>query len=221
VIGGKLVALGDSFTEGYGDDCDGEPCRSWVHHLVEQERTVNPKFEATNLARYGADLSTVAAQQVPRAVAEGADLATLIAGANDVRAQSWDPQRFAELLRLGVRELQTYGARVVLGNVPDFALTLPVRELSVKLALQVRIVEANQIIAGVACDGGLQLLDFASLPATRDLRNHSRDLIHPNARGYRVVATTIHAELSDWCHQSRSVGDYPNRDVQRGAFDEN
>ncbi len=198
----SLVALGDSFTSGHGDSVNGETCRSWVEHVAELTRCDQGSTPSTlNLARYGATLAVVMADQLPHALAARADVFSLVVGANDVRQVGWDRQSFELMLAGVLRAGAATGASLLVGNLPNFALTVPLRDLRVKLALQARIFEANEVVERLARSAGALLLDFCGHPATRDLRNYSSDLIHPNARGHRVIADFIHQELVRWTAQ--------------------
>jgi lysophospholipase L1-like esterase len=197
-----LVALGDSFTSGHGESVAGEPCRSWVEHvaeLIRRERGATPS--TLNLARYGATVAVVTADQLPGALAARAEVFSVVVGANDVRQARWDQRNFELALSDILRAGAATGASLIVGNLPNFALTVPLRDLRTKLALQARIFEANEVAERLARDAGALLLDFCAHPATRDLRNYSSDLIHPNARGHRVIADFIHQELVRWTTQ--------------------
>lgn len=208
MIWSRLAALGDSFTAGHGDAVDGIECRSWVEHLVERLRNEQPAFHSVNLARYGATLSVVVDTQLDLALQSTPDLVTMVTGANDVRASAWNVERFGTLLCRLIDTVRNAGATAVIGNVPNFALALPLRELDTKLELQRRIFEANDVIARAARDHGALLLDLANQRAPYDLRNYSRDLVHPNARGYALIAEYVHRCLTAWAseHVPKSPG---------------
>ena len=66
----RYVALGDSFTEGVGDDDPARPngVRGWADRVAEQLGAADPAFGYANLAIRGRKLRQIMAEQVDAAV---------------------------------------------------------------------------------------------------------------------------------------------------------
>lgn len=78
----RYVALGESQAEGL---CDGDdPYRGWADRLASQLATVNPELRYANLAIRGRLAGQVRAEQLAPALALKPDLATVVAGMNDL-----------------------------------------------------------------------------------------------------------------------------------------
>src|SRR5207248_1754642 len=82
----RLVSLGDSFTEGVGDDDPAAPngVRGWADRTAERLGALDPDFRYANLAIRGKLLGQVLAEQLDAALALEPDLVTLYAGGNDL-----------------------------------------------------------------------------------------------------------------------------------------
>lgn len=82
----RFVAIGDSFTEGVGDDDSSHPngLRGWADRVAEQLAEGRPGLGYANLAIRGRLLPSVLTQQLEPAVSLRPDLVTLYAGGNDL-----------------------------------------------------------------------------------------------------------------------------------------
>lgn len=77
----RFVAIGDSFTEGIGDEVEGIALKSWVDHFVQ---LCAFDIEYANFAKRGLVTKEIRSQQLEKALTFSPDLISLIAGANDV-----------------------------------------------------------------------------------------------------------------------------------------
>src|SRR5260370_7237859 len=102
----RYVALGDSQTEGLGDGDEAGGYRGWADRLAEQLAAVNPDLRYANLAVRGRLTAQVRAGQLGPALELRPDLATVMAGMND-------------LIRPG------FNAAVVTGHLEEMLTTLP------------------------------------------------------------------------------------------------
>src|SRR5260370_32281480 len=80
----RYVALGDSQTEGLGDGDEAGGYRGWADRLAEQLAAVNPDLRYANLAVRGRLAAQVRAGQLGPALELRPDLATVMAGMNDL-----------------------------------------------------------------------------------------------------------------------------------------
>jgi lysophospholipase L1-like esterase len=108
-----LVALGDSITNGHGEPALGVPMQSWAQWLAEAL-----ELPFTKLARDGARVADVLAEQVPR-LAGPYDVACVLAGVNDARALDWDARAFERDLAAVLDAAAGAAARLVACTLPS------------------------------------------------------------------------------------------------------
>jgi lysophospholipase L1-like esterase len=80
----RFVAIGDSTTEGMDDPNGAGGYLGWADRLAERLSTGNPDLEYANLAIRGPYVARVRAEQLPVARDQKPDLASVIAGVNDL-----------------------------------------------------------------------------------------------------------------------------------------
>lgn len=80
----RYVALGDSQTEGLGDGDDATGLRGFADRLAEHLAHGNPGLSYANLAVRGRLATQVHSEQLAPALALRPDLATVVAGVNDL-----------------------------------------------------------------------------------------------------------------------------------------
>lgn len=179
----RLVAVGDSVTEGVGDP-GRHGLQGWIHHLVDESG-----FElAANLARAGARVADVRHHQLERAVAAAPDIVTCAIGVNDVLRRGFDAAVFLADYDHVIGRLVASASRGVLTmTLHDFAAGLRLRA-GTRTRLHDRTVQANAVIEEVARRHGAWVLDARTVPALGPAGMLSVDLLHPNRRGHRFIA---------------------------------
>ncbi|MDP8958338.1 MAG: GDSL-type esterase/lipase family protein [Actinomycetota bacterium] len=179
----RVVAMGDSTVTGPGLD---EPDPIWVRqvarHLAEGHRV-----ELLSIARGGARVRDVLADQVPKAVALQPDLVLLSVGGNDA-LRGTPLRRLEQELDQVVSRLTSAGAAVALLGVGDLG-TIPrlPRTLAALARLRGRLVDAVE--ARVAARyPGVAKADSWGASVTEAFRRRgelfSPDLFHVSARGH-------------------------------------
>ncbi|MGW3402537.1 SGNH/GDSL hydrolase family protein, partial [Streptomyces zhihengii] len=108
----RYVALGDSQTEGLGDGDDTVGLRGWADRLAERLAEQNPGVRYANLAVRGRLAGQVRAEQLEPALALRPDLATVVAGVNDLLRPAFDADEVAGHLEAMFAALTGAGARV-------------------------------------------------------------------------------------------------------------
>ena len=213
----RYVALGDSFTEGMSDADPAAPggYRGWADRLAEHlsHRAGRPVGYA-NLAVRGRLLGQVLDDQLPQALASGADLVSLVAGGNDVLRPSADVDRLAADLEDAVRRVRASGADVLLATGVDPRQTPIIRRTRGKVATY------NAHIWSIARRQGAHVLDLWGMEALQDRRMWADDRIHLTSEGHRRVA--LHAldalglgAEEDWATPLSPLARAPRRDVLR------
>ena len=174
-------------SEGFSEWGQGDRSIGFAYLLAARLQESSPALEFTNLGRSGARTADVLHAQLERAIAAEPDLVTLVVGANDAPATPIDQFRreYAELVRRLCSGVQGI---VAVANLPDFAHLLPPQFAAYRDALHERVLAFNRISAEAAAANGALLVDLFGSREAEDPRNVSGDRVHPNARGYRVMA---------------------------------
>ncbi|MFD5575570.1 SGNH/GDSL hydrolase family protein, partial [Streptomyces cadmiisoli] len=115
----RYVALGDSQTEGLGDGDDSVGLRGFADRFAEHLAAVNPGLQYANLAVRGRLAGQVHAEQLGPALALRPDLATVVAGVNDILRPRFDAAEVAGHLEEMFAALTAAGAEVATVTFPD------------------------------------------------------------------------------------------------------
>ena len=185
----RYVALGDSQTEGMNDGDDVRGYRGWADRLAEQLAAVNPRVRYANLAVRGRRAHQVHAEQLPAALSLRPDLATVMAGVNDLLRSRFDAAATAGHLETMFEALTGIGARVVTFGFPDPPLLVPATR-----GIARRIHDLNTHIHRAAGRHGVTVVDLSAYPVCTDPRLWSTDRLHLNTLGHtRLAAAVAHA----------------------------
>ncbi|OAB39545.1 SGNH/GDSL hydrolase family protein [Paenibacillus glacialis] len=187
-----FVALGDSFTEGIGDEVEGAELKSWVAYFAQK---YTPELKYSNLAKRGLVTKEIRLKQLEKAIALQPDLVSLIAGANDILKGRWNRNEYKNEMELMVDSLSKSGASIIIANLPDFTVRLPL-PMEQKQLLKEQLLEANEVIQSLSNEYKLYHIDCWNHPMANDHTLWSKDLIHPNSRGYREIAEMIFNRLT-------------------------
>ncbi len=192
----RYAALGDSVTLGIGDRMPHGGWRGWAPLLAD---ALGPsgQVEMRNLARSGALVRDVAAEQLPRAVAGAPTLASVLAGMNDTLRGTFELGRIAADLEQIIVTLQQAGALVLTASLPDPGLLLRI-PASLRRPLARRAHAINEVLAQLADGYGVLHVDLAAEPAIYDKRMWGVDRLHPSERGHRLLARLFAARLAEY-----------------------
>lgn len=184
----RYVALGDSLTEGLGDDRfnDDRIFAGWADRLAvllsEDAKLAGEDFLYANLAVRSRNSHEILTDQVAHALQLEPDLVTIMAGANDL----WRPRKSWDAIRdeftTGIVALKSAGATVVLTNCIN-----PVHHWSFR-AGAVRAKILTKLIEDVAAEHDVAVVDVYRSPTLRRIRVWSADYVHFGARGHAHVA---------------------------------
>ncbi len=192
----RFVAIGDSLTEGIWDWGQGDRHAGFAYLLADQLRQQEPGLEFHNLGAGGARTADVLQQQVSQAIQLKPDILTVLVGANDVPVTP-EPlfrQQYDQMIE---RINGKVTGLVLVGNIPNAAQLLPEQWASYQSLLAARVQVMNTIIMQATQRHGIPLVDLYSHPATADLRNVSKDGLHPNPQGYRHLAQAFADVLNE------------------------
>jgi lysophospholipase L1-like esterase len=182
----RYVAIGDSTSEGL-DDPDGHGgYRGWANRLAERLAALQGSVWYANLAVRGRTTRQIRDEQLARAVAMRPDLATCVAGTNDVLRRRFDPATFHEDLYAMQSALVSAGATVLTFTLPDLTPVMPfARVLGNRVAL------LNAAIRDACTRSGAILCDLAAHPVASDPRLWSDDRLHANSVGHARIAEAL------------------------------
>jgi lysophospholipase L1-like esterase len=185
----RYVALGDSTTEGLDDPRPDGGFRGWADRLAEQITAVNPGLRYANLAVRGRRIPQVRDEQLAPALALEPDLATVVAGLNDLLHRRYDPIATAGHLEAMLGELRAGGATVMTFTLPDLSSVVPLARI-----VSGRLAAYNDAIRAIGASSGAIVVDIAAVPVSTDPRLWSPDRLHASPLGHeRIAASLAHA----------------------------
>ncbi|HEX7304133.1 SGNH/GDSL hydrolase family protein [Lentzea sp.] len=183
----RFVALGDSFTEGVGDDDVSRPngVRGWADRVAEVLGAADPEFAYANLAVRGRLLPRVLREQLERALEMEPDLVSLYAGGNDLMRPKVDIDALMRAYRAAVALLVKSGARVILFTGVDGGDDPVFRRMRGRVAIY------NEHVRSIAAEHSCVLVDMWNMRQLRDRRMWSEDRLHLNSLGHTEVAISV------------------------------
>lgn len=196
----RLVSLGDSFTEGVGDEDPSSPngVRGWADRVAGQLAANDPGFRYANLAIRGKLLGQVLAEQLEPALALNPDIVTLYAGGNDLMRPKVDIDGLLDDYDVAVGKLTATGARVVLFTGVDGVEDALFRRIRGRVAIY------NEHVRGIAARHGALLVDMWAMRQLRDRRLWAADRLHLNPVGHNEIAVAVLDALGEPHKLSRS-----------------
>lgn len=183
----RMVAIGDSFTEGIGDPIPGseDGHRGWADRVAEVLGSQVDDFAYANLAVRGKLIGQIVADQVEPALALNPDLITFSAGGNDVIRPGGDPDLVAAQFDDAVARLSSQGATVVVFTGIDTDFTPVFRNIRGRVAIY------NENIRAIADRYDCIVADQWSLKEVQDMRFFDDDRLHFNALGHHEIARMV------------------------------
>jgi lysophospholipase L1-like esterase len=197
----RYVAIGDSLTEGLGDPVEGYPHMSWTDSIARAFKRLHPDFEYLNLGERYLTARQVRETQLEAALAFAPDLATVVAGGNDL-GDPFDPDGIERELDAMLSALTEAGATVVTLSMLDVTRS-PRYAKEVAEFLGPRIATHREIARRVAERHDAVFVDGFGHALCEDPTVVSDDLQHPNMRGYAIIADLVLQGLASLVASSR------------------
>ncbi|MFD3659796.1 SGNH/GDSL hydrolase family protein [Streptomyces sp. NPDC058659] len=182
----RYVALGDSQTEGVGDGDDSVGLRGWADRLAELLARDDPDARYANLAVRGRLAGQVRAEQLAPALALRPDLATVVAGVNDLLRPRFDADETAGHLEAMFAALAGQGARVATLTFPDIGRLIPAAR-----PVGSRVRDLNERIREAAGRHGVTVVETSHHPVVTDPRLWSADRLHAGPLGHARIAAAV------------------------------
>ena len=183
----RVVALGDSLTEGVGDPVRGGGLRGWADRLAASLSQVDRQLIYVNLARRGLRTDEVRRTQLQAALAVEPDLASVLSGMNDLLDPGFDTDGYRRELEEMVAPLEEAGALVLMATFPDITSFSPLPSRMTR-GVQSRLNAASEVVRDVAGRHDTICLDTGDLPEPLERTIISVDRLHPSPRGHVLVA---------------------------------
>ncbi len=182
----RYVALGDSQTEGVGDGDDIVGLRGWADRLAEHLAVDNPDLQYANLAVRGRRAGEVRSEQLGPALALRPDVATVVAGVNDLLRLRVETATVVDHLEAMFAALTDSGARVATVTFPDLTRIIPLAR-----PVRSRILDINDRIRAAAARHGVAVAEIARHPSVADRRFWSEDRLHCSPLGHQLIAAAV------------------------------
>ncbi|KQM83897.1 glycosyltransferase [Agromyces sp. Leaf222] len=182
----RYVAVGDSLSEGLCDTsrmAAGE-FRGWADRLAMLLALASPagdRVSYANLAVRSRKVDDVVESQLPQATALGADLVSVLIGANDLVGARPAVHALADRLAASVAAVRGTGVDVLL--VTPFMPQRPASRL-----YEARFAAFADRVVGIGHDTGAIVLDVAALPTLTVRGMWAEDRVHLNSAGHRALA---------------------------------
>ncbi|HIY65924.1 MAG TPA: SGNH/GDSL hydrolase family protein, partial [Candidatus Agrococcus pullicola] len=111
----KYVAIGDSFSEGYGDEIDGEGPRGWADLVAGRLATAQDvPVEYANLAIRGRKIAAILDEQLDAAISLAPDVISINGGGNDIMRPRVSPAWVSSRLLIAARRIMAAGITPIL-----------------------------------------------------------------------------------------------------------
>jgi lysophospholipase L1-like esterase len=187
----SYVAIGDSFTEGVGDDLPDGRVRGWADRVAHGLAAASTKpVSYANLAIRGRLLAPIVSDQLDAAIALAPALISLNGGGNDILRLRVSIVSIADQLEAAVDRAVGSGAHVILLSGAD-----PTRHIPLGSLVRAR---GNQLAASVRDRLPKEHVTFVDNWADAELGQlpyWSRDKLHLNPAGHARVAGNVLAAL--------------------------
>jgi lysophospholipase L1-like esterase len=191
----RYAAIGDSFTEGVGDELPDGAVRGWADRVAAGLAAARGgHVQYANLAVRGRLLGPIVTDQLDAALSltPAPTLVTLNGGGNDMLRPGVDVARLVALTERAIRRCAAAGVRLVLLSGADPSDRLPFGR-----RIHRRAAELTAGVAGLATANGVEFVDVFHDTEIRRPQYWSSDRLHLNSAGHQRVAELVLAALGE------------------------
>ncbi|MET0974228.1 MAG: SGNH/GDSL hydrolase family protein [Leifsonia sp.] len=184
----SYVAIGDSFTEGVGDDLPDGSVRGWADFVaVGLAKAAAPgQVSYANLAIRGRKLGPIIDEQLQPAIDLRPEVISFNGGGNDILRPRMDVERIAGRFRGAIERIRDEGIHALMLSGAN-----PLDHLPLGSAFDRRGRELTAALRDLAELDGVTFVDNFSDVGLRDIRYWSADRLHLNALGHARVASNV------------------------------
>ncbi|MBE2999574.1 SGNH/GDSL hydrolase family protein [Nocardiopsis sp. HNM0947] len=182
----RYVALGDSQTEGVGDGHESTGWRGFADRFAVLLARHHPSLSYANLAVRGRRAHQVHHEQLAPALGLEPDVATVVAGVNDVLRPRFEAAQVAGHVESVWAALRGQGAQVLSMTFPDPAPLVPAAR-----PVSGRVRELNALLRRAARRQGVLLAEMEGHAVVGDARLWSQDRLHAGPEGHARMAAAL------------------------------
>ena len=187
----SYVAIGDSFTEGVGDDTPDGGVRGWADLVALGLALAGPEpVTYANLAIRGRLLGPLVHEQLEPAIALGADLISINGGGNDIMRPKVSIDAISDELVAAVEKAAAGGSHVLLVSGAN-----PTRHIPLGRSIEARGNRFAQAIRDRLPLANTTWVDNWADAELAELKYWSRDKLHLGPLGHERVAANVLAAL--------------------------
>lgn len=183
----SYIAIGDSFTEGVGDDLPDGRVRGWADFVaLGMAAASDGPFRYANLAVRGRKLGPIVAEQVEPAIAQRPDLVSLNGGGNDIMRPRVSIEQVATTLVEAADRVVASGSHMLLLSGANPSAHLPLGGL-----IRRRGEELADAVRAMLPREGITFVDNWADEGLEDIRYWSADRLHLGPLGHARVASNV------------------------------
>lgn len=183
----SYAAIGDSFTEGVGDELPDGSVRGWADFVALGLAThAREPIGYANLAIRGRKLGPIIEEQLDAAIALGPELLSFNGGGNDMLRPRMDEQATAERFRAAIHRIREAGIHVLMLSGAN-----PTDHLPLGRVFDARGARLTAALVDLADMPGVTFVDNFNDRTLRDIRYWSPDKLHLNSLGHARVASNV------------------------------
>lgn len=191
----RYVALGDSFTEGLGDNDPSRPnqVRGWADRVAQQLSLAHAEESVgyANLAIRGKKMTQILTEQIDVAVAMNPTLVTIYSGINDILRPKVDIDAMMDRYAAGLAKLAATGARILVFTGFDANTS------KIFTSIRGRTAIYNELLREVAEKHGAELVDYWRFREYDDWRMWGIDRMHMSTPGHINMANRVLEQLGE------------------------
>ena len=183
----SYAAIGDSFTEGVGDELPDGSVRGWADFVaMGLAIAAREPVGYANLAIRGRKLGPIVDEQLEAAIALHPEVISFNGGGNDMLRPRMPEERVADRFRQAVHRIRDEGIHVLMLSGAN-----PTDHLPLGRVFDARGVRLTAALGALAeLDGGTFVDNFNDR-GLRDIRYWSPDKLHLNSLGHARVASNV------------------------------
>jgi lysophospholipase L1-like esterase len=184
----SYVAIGDSFTEGVGDELPDRTVRGWADFVALglAKAAAPEEVRYANLAIRGRKLGPIVDEQLEAAIALRPQAISFNGGGNDMLRPRMPEEAVAARFRQAVERIREEGIHVIMLSGAN-----PTEHLPLGKVFDARGVRLTAALQDLAAMEGVTFVDNFADRGLRDIRYWSSDKLHLNPLGHARVASNV------------------------------
>ena len=184
----SYAAIGDSFTEGVGDELPDGTVRGWADFVALglAKHAAPDEMRYANLAIRGRKLGPIIDEQLDPAIDLRPELLSFNGGGNDMLRPRMDEQVTASRFRDAIERIRGAGIHVLMLSGAN-----PTDHLPMGKVFDARGARLTAALVDLADRPGVTFVDNFNDLGLRDIRYWSPDKLHLNALGHARVASNV------------------------------